>query len=396
LSKKKQKGQPLNKSAKKSNDPYRPKIDAPTKASTLKRSKSVNFKDKRYIPTNTFQRRPTRYGSEENLFNNSVSNRAISRSKSFERNSSRQDRTVLDEKYQAFESRLEKVKLYYDNLCKAKDQQLETLRISHHRRLERLNSLEKQYKLLKDHLKSYTGSEKTPNETAVNKHNSNENQIIGYTRKDNESLWNETKFLRKENESLLKENFSLKEEIDLLKVKSDEQNEQIESLKMEVNLRLDSKQENYDKLVNNCEKELKITKEKLRTSHDEIKSLKLKIDDLDKNCDELVDERIKYVDLCTKLSNENKKLYKKWFQSRKTDSKYRMLLIDQMNKCSQAKIKRKVFQKKSTANSNEISSCSSSESLSDSMSDIKIVKVGHLLLLAIATFFFIKIFLNKR
>ena len=269
--------------------------------------------------------------------------------------------------------RIEKVKLYYENLCKAKDQQLETLRISHHRRLERLNSLEKQYKLLKDHLKSYTGNEKTSNEFPTNRNISNDNPVKGYTRKDNESLWNETKFLRKENESLVNENFSLKEEIDLLKVKSDHQHEQIENLQMELNLKLDSKQENYDKLLSNCEKELKTCKEKLRVSNEEITSLKLKLDELDKNCDELVDERIKYVDLCTKLSNENKKLYKKWFQSRKADSKYRMLLIDQMNKCTQAKIKRKVFQRKST-HSNEISSFSSTESLSDSISDMKVCK----------------------
>ena len=337
-----------------------------------KRSKSVNFKDKKLISTNTFQRRPTRYGSEENLFNTSgCSKPNQSRSKSFERNSSK---SVLNDKYHNFETRLEKVQLYYENLCKAKDQQLETLRISHHRRLERLNSLEKQYKLLKDHLKSYTGNEKASNDTAANKNASSDNTIKGYTRKDNQSLWNETKFLRKENESLCNENFSLKEEIDLLKVKSDHQHEQIENLKMELNLKLDNKQEHYEKLLSNCEKELKMTKEKLRVSNEEIASYKLKLNELDKNCDELVDERIKYVDLCTKLSNENKKLYKKWFQSRKADSKYRMLLIDQMNRCSQAKIKRKVFQRKST-NSNEMSSFSSTESLSDSMSELNIIKV---------------------
>ena len=336
------------------------------KNSVLKRSKSVNFKDKKPITANTKQKRPSRFGSEENLFNDSKRSRVPpSRSKSFERHSSRHESVLFDEKYQAFEMRLAKVKLHYENLCKAKDQQLETLRVSHQRRLERLSSLEKQYKLLKDHLKSYTASERPTTDTSSSKNPTNDFPIAtGYTRKDNEALWNETKFLRKENEALMSENFSLKEEIDLLKVKSDEQHEQIESFKIELDLKLENKQDNYEKLLSNCEKELKTTKEKLKTSNEEVNSLKLKMEDLDKNCDELVEEREKYVDLCSKLSSENKKLYKKWFQSRKTDSKYRMLLIDQMSKCSQAKIKRKVFQRKS-ANSNEMSSFSSVESFSD-------------------------------
>ncbi len=54
---------------------------------------------------------------------------------------------------------LNKLKQFYENLCHAKDKQLETMRLAHQRRLERLISLEKQYKLLKDHLRSYVDDE---------------------------------------------------------------------------------------------------------------------------------------------------------------------------------------------------------------------------------------------
>ena len=311
-----------------------------------------------------------KYGSNENLSSSNSKRTQRTLSKSFSSENLYHNSNDCEDSGQ---TRVDQVKAYYENLCKAKDEQLETLRASHQRRLERYNSLEKQYKLLKEHLKSYTGSEKS---TLPDKNSSNENHhnMAGYTRKDTESLWNENKFFRKENESLLGENFRLKEEIDVLKVKSDEQKELIEQFKMDLDLKLDNKQESYDKLLANCEKELKVTKEKLRVSQEEISSLKIKIDELDKNCDELVDERIKYVDLCTKLSNENKKLYKKWFQTRKTDSKYRMLLIDQMNKYSQAKMKRKVSQRKSHSPDNdeneEMSCFSSAESVSSSMSNL--------------------------
>ena len=52
-----------------------------------------------------------------------------------------------------------KMKRFYENLCHAKDRQLEAIRVAHQRRLERLISLEKQYKLLKEHLRSYVDEE---------------------------------------------------------------------------------------------------------------------------------------------------------------------------------------------------------------------------------------------
>jgi len=70
-------------------------------------------------------------------------------------NSSSQDLT----KEAYLNKELNKLKQYYENLCRAKDKQLETMRLAHQRRLERLLSLEKQYKLLKNHLKSYVDEE---------------------------------------------------------------------------------------------------------------------------------------------------------------------------------------------------------------------------------------------
>lgn len=52
-----------------------------------------------------------------------------------------------------------KMRQFYENAIEAKDKQLETIRQAHQRRLERLINLEKQHKLLKDHLRSYVDEE---------------------------------------------------------------------------------------------------------------------------------------------------------------------------------------------------------------------------------------------
>ena len=246
--------------------------------------------------------------------------------------------------------------MYYENLCQAKDDQLETMRIAHQRRLERLLSLEKQYKLLKEHLKSYMDkeSEKSPIEEKqptlkaandLNEKNSTEMATIGYTRKDSESLWNEIKFLRVENKNLLAENLELKEEVDLLRVKCDSQREEIETFKVELNLNLTDEHEHNQKIKEKYDRDMKHLKERFRQSNEEIGQLRFKLNEIEAKCEDLVEEKMKHVDISTSLTEQNKKLHKKLYQLRKTDNKFRMLLIEQMNKYSQARNKRKVFRK---------------------------------------------------
>jgi hypothetical protein len=50
---------------------------------------------------------------------------------------------------------IKKIKSFYENVCKAKDKQIETIKTAHQRRLERLISLEKEHKMLKNYVKSF-------------------------------------------------------------------------------------------------------------------------------------------------------------------------------------------------------------------------------------------------
>lgn len=187
---------------------------------------------------------------------------------------------------------------------------------------------------------------------------------------------------RHESRRLLHENLDLKENIDILNVKNDEQNEEIQDLQLKLNFKLNEQEHSHQRAEKHYEFELKTTNERLKKSVDEIYQLKKNITELDAKCGQLAKERAKYAELSSKLSDENKKLYKKWFQIRTNESKFRSSLIDQMNKHSHAKSKRKVFRSctsktgsklsEAAENSNDflIALMSSSFSTSKSMSDL--------------------------
>jgi centlein len=258
----------------------------------------------------------------------------------------RQDKSILsdDESIMATSNSFNsnKIKDYYENLCLAKDRQIEMLKYAHARRLEHLNSLEKECTLLKEHLKSYEQSDETVCKELFMKSNQNDEKRNGYVRKDADLISTELKLSQNENKKLLSENFSLKERVDFLQVKCEEQNGQLEALRFELDTKLNDRRSEY--LVENehLEREIKSTKEKLKCTCQELVETQNKFEDLNSKFTELMNERTKYFDLCTRLSQENKKLFKKHFQTKKSDNKYRMLLIDQMKKHSEAKLKRKI------------------------------------------------------
>jgi hypothetical protein len=216
------------------------------------------------------------------------------------------------------------------------------LKYAHARRLEHLNSLEKECSLLKEHLKSYEPIDESDSQVLFIKSNQNDEKRSAYVRKDAELMSAELKLSQSENKKLLNENFSLKERNDFLKVKCEEQNEQLEAIRFELDSKLNEKRSEYLGKNEQMEKELKLTKEKLKCSHQELMETQNKFEELNSKFTELMNERMKYFDLCTRLSQENKKLFKKHFQAKKSDSKYRMLLMDQMKKHSEAKLKRKI------------------------------------------------------
>jgi hypothetical protein len=294
----------------------------------------------------------------------SSSHNKIKRSKSFDKDASSNKSKFNSKQYPSNEfnsSFTDKndLKQFYENLCRAKDKQLETIRIAHQRRLERLISLEKQYKLLKDHLRSYVDEENHNDGHHHKKHhkhtcsalndtglpcvgNLSEN-INGYTRNDTELMRNQLKVFRHQNEKLLQENLDQKEEIDILNVKCGEQNERIQHFKLQLSS-LSSEQEDLNSLrEKQFKQDLKQNNEKLKKSNEEINQLKISLSELESKYSQLFKERSKYIELSSKLSDENKKLYNRWYQLRTNENKFRKTVIEQMNKNSPVQNKRNPF-----------------------------------------------------
>ncbi len=173
----------------------------------------------------------------------------------------------------------------------------------------------------------------------------NQFKNIGYVRKDSENVLNELKLSRYDNRSLVQENLDLKQKIDSLNIEYHDLNEKYHNLNLESKIKLEEKVSFFNSNIAELDKNLKESNSKNIFNEREIVKLKEKINELDDKRRELLDERFKYTELSAKLSDENKKLHKKWFQIKKNETKFQSLLIDQMNKRSRQneKIRSKVY-----------------------------------------------------
>ncbi|RNA15241.1 centlein isoform X2 [Brachionus plicatilis] len=216
---------------------------------------------------------------------------------------------------------------YYQNLCDLKEKELSTLKTAHQRRLERLMSLEKENELLKQQL-DLDGEEEAESKTA------SKIKVKGYKRVDSQLVCKELAVLRNKNEELEKENFRLKENLDDYKFKIDEQNEKIEALKFELNLNLKDQEKNLSKKNEIYEKSLNERREKCFKLESELAALKELSKDLNSKCASLKTDREKYLSMSNKLTLENKRLHKKWFELRKKENKFKLFLSQQIRKYS--------------------------------------------------------------
>jgi len=126
----------------------------------------------------------------------------------------------------------------------------------------------------------------------------------------------------------------MKERLDILKVKCDEQNEHIHSLELELNYKLKQREHSSVRASKQYEMELRTCDDRLRQSVEEVFAIRKRLDEADTRCKKLTTERNKFLELTEKLTEENKKLYKKWFQVRTNESKFRSSLIEQINRRS--------------------------------------------------------------
>lgn len=139
------------------------------------------------------------------------------------------------------------MKKFYERLLESKDAELNALRSSHRRRLERLVSLENDHKMLLEHLEAVEAREDDPKmKKSDHPHDKVNNCPFGAPKsKDAATLWNEVKLLRVENGRLKKENFGFKEACDLYEVKLTEKLEEIETLQLELNVNLNQRQAHF-------------------------------------------------------------------------------------------------------------------------------------------------------
>ncbi|CAF1098835.1 unnamed protein product [Rotaria sordida] len=201
------------------------------------------------------------------------------------------DIEFLKTKFHTLTDRLNNVQ----QLLVKRDNQIITLKKVHDKRWLRLKYLQKQYRLLKNELQSYTDDEilqtnskndffyrkaihKTKNGCSVcndhrwKKQTGNNRKLL--KQEDDDNVWNEVTKLRRENAKLTNENLSLQEKIDLQEVEINEQINIIDELHNEI------------RRINDKDEQIQSTY--ITTSNNEQEHL---IEELDKKIYELETER---------------------------------------------------------------------------------------------------------
>ena len=164
----------------------------------------------------------------------------------------------------------------------------------------------------------------------------------GYTRKDAELLSSEVRLLHESNEQLIGENYQLKEECDALRVRVEERAEQAERLRVQLSMANASVERETSRMREAHASETSARDSKVREANEQLGVARQKLAECETRRERAVAERDNYVQLCTKLSAENKRLFKKWSHIRRNDNKFRLLLVEQMKRYTLAKQKRKV------------------------------------------------------
>ncbi|XP_041041438.1 centlein [Carcharodon carcharias] len=104
-----------------------------------------------------------------------------------------------------------------EKLLKLKDQENEELRRAHDQRLERLQALQNNYRMLKGQLKELEGGQ-IKNKSSKNKMQRAEPWQL--RQEDSDGVWNELVYFKREHKKLLTENMNLEEELDQLRVQA--------------------------------------------------------------------------------------------------------------------------------------------------------------------------------
>ena len=233
-----------------------------------------------------------------------------------------------------------KLKTLTDRLAHAqqllvkRDDQIATLKRVHDKRWLRLKHLQKQYRLVKDELQSYTDDElnQTKNDAFYRKilrknkvgcsvcnDQRRRKQQTGTNRKllrheDDDGVWNEVTKLRRENGKLINENVSLNEKLDLQDVEINEQAVVINELRNEIyalnnkDERRQSKANSPLKTTDNQQQVIEELEKKLYELETERTCLVFEQERLKTNLDLCINEKQHLTQQRTQTTSEMKKL----------------------------------------------------------------------------------------
>ena len=201
-------------------------------------------------------------------------------------------------------------------MYESKNREVEIIESTNRRRVERLSYFEKQNQLLKQHLKSYVEDKPEKLETHLHKA---------------ENIFNELTIQKHDKKQLYQEKLKLEEELDILKVNYEKQNTIINELNMELKYKLDELRLESELIVEEKSKVIEIINKELNEKCELIQNLNAKVDKIVKSNGPLLNERVKMSELCSKLTEENNRLYKKWVLIKKNENKQK-ILIERMKK----------------------------------------------------------------
>ena len=157
---------------------------------------------------------------------------------------------------------------------------------------------------------------------------------------------NDNEAYKYDKKQLYQEKLKLEEELDTLKVNFEKQNTIINELNMELKYKLDELKLENELIIEEKTKVNEIITNELNEKCELIQNLNAKVDKLMKTNSSLLGDRIKLSEMCSNLTEENNRLYKKWILIKKSENKQK-ILIERMKKVNyemndKKNIKRKI------------------------------------------------------
>lgn len=181
----------------------------------------------------------------------------------------------------------------YKNMLKLKNRELEELRTAHAKRLERLKSVQADYKILKDQLRAAESSDKFGSKSK-NKKRSDPKDL---RHEDSKSVWNELAYFKNENRNLVVERMSLEEDIDSMKVKASQDAATIHELRVALDQEKDERRHDLKKIDQriqdrtDVQSELTLLKSEMQSKTITLNSLERELRDIRECRDQLQGEK---------------------------------------------------------------------------------------------------------